>query len=264
MVRREDTGPTEGRPTEQAVSRCSSPAGASPVRVSVGARGSRPPPEAERPKGEAWRRKPSAAQAVNGEQVRGPQHQVKPAASTDKQSGSRAAHVTAKAMASARESEWVDGPGGVWGAARGQGEVRNARGPPAQREQSRGCPYKPEAKSGAVQRESEGAVVLVMAPTNNVAGGKGPCFSHAEQVGTREGMTAESGSNHPGGHKVVVQFKAQEPRDARLREPAKLRGASCSKRTVGKPCAGNPHARFDRGSCLVPVAVKLLEGRTYQ
>jgi hypothetical protein len=33
MVRREDTGPTEGRLTEQSVSRCSSPAGESPVRV---------------------------------------------------------------------------------------------------------------------------------------------------------------------------------------------------------------------------------------
>ena len=38
-------------------------------------------------------------------QARGPQHQVKPAASTNLQSGSRAAHVTAKAKSVARNSE---------------------------------------------------------------------------------------------------------------------------------------------------------------
>ena len=69
MVRRENTEPTEGRLTGKAVSRCIAPAGESPVRVKV-----------ERPDGEAWCRKPSAARAVHGEQLRGPQHQVKPAA----------------------------------------------------------------------------------------------------------------------------------------------------------------------------------------
>jgi hypothetical protein len=61
----------------------------------------------------------------------------------------------------------------------------------------------------------------MMALTNNGAGGKGLCFSHAEQVGTREGMTAKSGSNHPDGHTAVVYFKVQEPPAARLREGAK-------------------------------------------
>ena len=80
MVRRENTEPTEGRLTGKAVSRCIAPAGESPVRVIAGEPGSRPAPEAERPDGEAWCRKPSAAKAVHGEQLRGPQHQVKPAA----------------------------------------------------------------------------------------------------------------------------------------------------------------------------------------
>ena len=156
-------------------------------------------------------------------QERGPQHQVKPTASTDLQSRSRSAHFTGEATSVTRlsESAGAAGPGGVLGAARGQGEVRNARGPSAQREQPQGYPYKPMAKSGAVQRESEGAVVLVMAPTNNDAGGKGPCFSHAEHVGTREGLSGKTGSNHPDGRTVVVQFKAQEPGSARLRERAK-------------------------------------------
>ena len=56
MVRREDSEPTEGRPTEkEAESRCTSPAGESPVRVIAGEPESRPPPEAQKPIGEAWR-----------------------------------------------------------------------------------------------------------------------------------------------------------------------------------------------------------------
>jgi len=61
----------------------------------------------------------------------------------------------------------------------------------------------------------------MMAVKNNAAGGKGPCFSHAVRVGTCEGLTAKSGSNNPDGLAVVVQLKAQEPPQARLREGAK-------------------------------------------
>jgi hypothetical protein len=82
-----------GRSVEEGVPCCTVPAGESPVRVSAGAPGSRPAPEAERPGGEAWCRKPSAAQAVGGKQQRGPQHQVNPAASSELQSESRAEHV---------------------------------------------------------------------------------------------------------------------------------------------------------------------------
>jgi hypothetical protein len=68
------------------------------------------------------------------EPVRGPQRYVKPAASTESQPESRAAHVTAKATSSAPQSGGVraGGLGGVRGAARGQGEERNTRGPSAQ------------------------------------------------------------------------------------------------------------------------------------
>lgn len=206
VVRREETGPTGGRLTEQAVSCCEVPAGESPVRVGIGGRGSRPPLGVERPLGEAWCRKPSK----RGEQVRGPQHEVKPAASTDLQSESRAAHVTAKATSAADGSEWeAAGLGGVWGAAREQGTLRNTRGPSAPRREPQGGPYKPKVKSGAVQRESEGAVVPEMAMTKNVAGGKGPCFSHATGAGTSEGMAAESGPNDP--YDLRIAVKAPEP-----------------------------------------------------
>jgi hypothetical protein len=223
MVRREaKTEPPPKAGTSEVLARCVAPAGASPVPVGAGAPGSRPPPEVERPEGEARCRKPNAAKAVDGEQVRGPQQPVKPAASTEKQSGSRAAHVTAKAMSPAHESGWAGGPSGVRGAARGHGEARNTRGPSAPREgRSQRSPYKPEAKSVAAQRESEGVVVPMMAATNNDAGGKDPCFSHVWRVGKCEGMTAESGSNHPEGPSTFVQFKAREPQRPRLREGAK-------------------------------------------
>ena len=165
---------------------------ASPVRVIAGEPGSRPPPEAERPKGEAWRQKPSAAKAVGGEQQRGPQHQVKPAASSHKQSESRAEHFAAKAKSSARESGWAGGLGGIRGAARAEGAMWNTRDPSAQPTSGKDRPYKPSAKAGGAQRESEGAVVLTRAVKNNAVGGKGPWGGVASAGGKGKGMVRES------------------------------------------------------------------------
>ena len=50
--------------------------------------------------------------------------------------------------------------GGVGGAARVQGEVRNTRDPSAQPSSRQGGSYKPKAKASAAQRESEGIVVV--------------------------------------------------------------------------------------------------------
>ena len=62
-----------------------------------------------------------------------------------------------------------------------------------------GVPYKPSAKAGAAQRESEGIVVPAMVATNNASGGKGPWGSRADGRGKREGMAGESGPNFPRG-----------------------------------------------------------------
>lgn len=200
MVRREDTSEATGlSPADESVSRCAVPAGESPARVIAGEPGSRPPFEAERPKDEAWRRKPSSARAVGGEQQRGPQHEVKPAASSDSQTESRAEHVAAKAMQTVRDSGRAGSLGGVWGAARAEGTVRNARDPSARPTSGEGRPYKPSAKAGGVQRESEGAVVPLMAAKKNAAGGKGSCSGHAGGEGKGEGMVRTAGPNHPGG-----------------------------------------------------------------
>jgi hypothetical protein len=190
---------------ERASSCCASPAGESPAPVSVGAPASRPPVPGEIPATEAGRQ-----EGLRTEQARGPQHQVKLAASKEKQSGSRVAHVTAKATSAAHVPKRVVGPGGVWSAARVQGEVRNSGDPSALPRSGQGAPYKPKAKSAAAQRESEGVVVPSIVAQNNATGGKGLCFGHAREEGKREGMAGKTGPNHPDGHTPSVQ--ARQPR----------------------------------------------------
>jgi len=98
-------------------------------------------------------------------------------------------------------------PGGVWGAARVQGEVRNSGGPSASPSSGQGASYKPEAKSAAAQRESEGVTVpksaaravRTNAVQNNAVGGKDPCGGRVGRAGKREGMAGKTGSNHPRG-----------------------------------------------------------------
>ena len=122
---------------------------------------------------------------------------MKPAASTEEQSESRAAHVTVKATSVSLVPEREGDLRGVWGAARVQGGVRNTRGPSARPESGRGGSYKPKVKSSSVQRESEGVVVPSIATTNNVAGGKDPWGGRVDGAGKREGMAGGSGPNSP-------------------------------------------------------------------
>jgi hypothetical protein len=114
------------------IARCAFPTGGSPVPVGAEAPGSRPRAGGEIRPVQAGRREPARRRRpCSGEQQRGPQHEVKLAASTEEQSGSRAAHVTAKATSDVLVSERASGPGGVRSAARVEGEVRNTRDPSA-------------------------------------------------------------------------------------------------------------------------------------
>ena len=200
MVRRDEG---DRRPS---ASRCSFPAGASPASVSAGAPISRPQASVERPVARAGCQEP-----LRREPARGPQHQVKPAASTDLQPESQAGHVAAKAMSAESQSgDHAAGLGGVWGAARVHGEERNTRGPSARPESGQRGSYKPTAKSSRAQRESEGVVVPQIVVTNNATGGKGLCFGRARNEGTCEGMAGQTGPNHPDAPLRVVH--AQQPR----------------------------------------------------
>ena len=210
MVRREDSKPTEGRPTDTAGSRCTTPAGESPARVIAGEPGSRPAFEAERPKDEAWCGKPLKAKADKGEQLRGPQHEVKPAASRDLQWESRAAHVTAKATPAARESGWAEGFPGVEGAAREEGGVRNTRGPSARRQSPQVAPYKPKVKGADAQRKSEGPVVPLMSVQQNALGGRGPWGESVEEAGKREGLAREP--KHPPKRELTEEVRKLQRR----------------------------------------------------
>ncbi len=197
MVRREEE---KAKPRSGAVqsSRCASPTGVSPVPAGVDAPGSRPQVLVERPGSQAgYQKSVRRREPVSGERVRGPQHQVKPGASTEKQPESRAAHVTAKATPEAPESKRASGLGGVGGAARVQGEAWNTRGPSSQPSSRQGVSYKPKAKARIAERESEGIVVASMVAQNNATVAKGPCGSCVDEAGKREGMAAKSGPNHP-------------------------------------------------------------------
>jgi len=212
MVRREEA--SQSRP----VSSCPSPAGGSPASVSPGAPSSRPQAHGESCAARAGCQKP-----LRREQARGPQHEVKPAASTDSQSESRAGHVAAKAMPSAPRSGGVrtDGLGGVGGAARVQGDERNTRGPSAPPGSGQRASYKPTAKSSRAQRESEGIIVLLTAATNNAVRGKGPCFGRARNEGRCQGMADTIGPKHPDERLLVVNAPQLPPE---LGTPAKRRG----------------------------------------
>jgi hypothetical protein len=204
MVRHEAKARLNPQGRGSAAACCASPTGESPVPVGVGAPGSRPQAAEGDFHARAGRQKPVRRRKPrSGEQARGPQHEVKPAASTDLQPAGRAAHFTAKATPLAQEPKRAGGCGGVGGAARVQGLVWNVRGPSARPMSGQARSYKPKAKSSRVQRESEGIVVLdgarasAKAVRHNAAGGKGPCGGHADGVGKREGMAGKTVPNDP-------------------------------------------------------------------
>ncbi len=115
------------------------------------------------------------------------------------------------------------GSGGVWGAARVQGDGRNTRGPSARPESGQARSYKPTAKARRAQRVSEGVVVPRIVATKNATGGKGPCGGHVDEAATCEGMTGRSGSNSPGGPPPTDQVRHLQRRlwAAAKRSPAR-------------------------------------------
>ena len=225
MVRREEAVRVPASAVARLSSRCATPTGASPVPVSAEAPGSGPQPSGGDAGGRAGRREPAAGQPVGREQARGPQHEVKPAASKELQTEGRAAHFTAKATPRARVSERSRGLGGVWGAARVQGVVWNTGDPSALPSSRQGASYQPMAKSAAAQRESEGVEVPSMRARQNARGGKDPCFGRARREGKREGMAAKSGPNDP----VAIL------RDVQVREPRSELWAGAERGTPRRP-----------------------------
>jgi hypothetical protein len=123
---------------------------------------------------------------------------VKLAASTDTQTGSRAAHVTAKATSPTKRSEAVvDDSRGVGSAARVHGEARNT-GDPSAWFQVRNTRFdQADGQAIAVQRKSEGIVVPMMMAPQNAVGGKGPWGGHDEVSRNDKGMVATNAQATP-------------------------------------------------------------------
>src|SRR5689334_7381951 len=121
-----------------------SPEGESPESVSRKAPNSRSQARGEIHVSQAGCQKPARRRKSSSrEQAHGPQHEVKPAASTEEQSGSRAAHFTAKATSEARAED----SGGVRGAARVQGGMLNTRDPSAQSQSRQERSHKSKTKT---------------------------------------------------------------------------------------------------------------------
>jgi RNA-directed DNA polymerase len=198
MVRRDDDRSLAGDPGGNLSSCCDDLAGESPASESAGAPSSRPAIKEEIPTVEAgFRKRASQRELISEKQARGPQHQVKPAASTEQQSESRAGHFAAKATSTSRAPEHDDDLGGVRGAARVQGSSRNTRDPSAPPSSWLDDANRLKAKGDIAQRKSDGVVVPMIAAKNNAAGGKGHERGHVGDEGKRKGMTGKTGSNNP-------------------------------------------------------------------
>src|SRR5688572_32736069 len=114
MVRRDDDGSRSLDEGTNPESRCDDPAGESPVSVSGDAPSSRARTRPETDVDRAGRRKPVKQQELfSGERVRGPQHEVKSAASSELQPEGRTAHFTVKATSATRDTDLVADLGGV-------------------------------------------------------------------------------------------------------------------------------------------------------
>jgi hypothetical protein len=145
---------------------CVNLAGASPVRVITGEPGSRPRPRPERTAAER-----GVTSLCGGSKAAG-RNRVNATASTDYQPKGvregRAAHVTAKAIDSARQVPGrVLDLSGVWATARGDRETWNRRDPPWRPASGKDRAYKTESKARGARRESEGFIVPVKAGKRN-------------------------------------------------------------------------------------------------
>lgn len=174
--------------------------------------------------------------------------------------------VAACGKAADARTGWGQDTSGVRRAARSEGSARNRRGPPRRPASGEGVPYKPMAKGGRGGRESEGLVVPTMAETTTPSEGRGPALVTSDRGGKCEGMSART--NHPTAKarelrhgldpgakwQPTARAGANPAFDPGLDAPV-VEGASNScvvprtprLATTGKPCAGKPHARFERG-----------------
>ena len=186
------------------------PAGVSPARVIAGEPGSRPRSVVER------RRAERGVKSLLGGSKRAGR------SATRHESCSLVKFTTGEPSRSFRgegpcPTSWQVPERPLVGSPRGRGIGTHARSGSEQERPvcaglvSKDRSYKPMVKSSGAQRESDGAVVPLIAGMNP-AGGKGPDFGHAGGRGTRKGMAGTAWPNHPGGHKPADNVRQLQNR----------------------------------------------------
>jgi hypothetical protein len=239
-------------------------AGASPVRVSAGALGSRPQPGGEILWARAGRQKP-----LRREQRIGPQQSVNAIASSDYQPKGvwegRDAHITAKAIDNPLEPERGWTSSGSQAAARFERRMRNRRGPTWQPTSGKDRAYKAGwLKSCGAGRESEGSIVPGKA-CSITRWREGTLLWSSWPGGKCEGMAARPNNpslkheNSPTPAMDVCRAAWRSGGYAGLRATrvtvrrapgylSAFAGCACHvRKIIVKPCAGKPQARFERG-----------------
>ena len=139
--------------------------------------------------------------------------------------------------------------------------MRNRRDPFPAAMSGEGDPYKPMAKADRAGRESEGFIVL-LTPVERPDEGRDPALVVPVSGGKRRGMVARP--NHPLETREnslagctsrpsvnrCIESKLQTRRSDVLPEawvPCGPAARMPHEKTIGKPDAGNPHVRFERG-----------------
>ena len=203
MVRRDDEGAQARSP------RRSSPAGASPVSVNAGRRGV---VARHRPRGR-WPER-GVKSLYGGSKFAGPQHDVKPAASSDLQPEGRAGHVAAKTASCALPVRRRPRTG----ARRGRGRSTRTRRRP-EHERPVCAAVVTAARLVYATGESERGAAGVRGARSSAephdeqrAGSEGSCGGSVGRASTREGVTGRTGSNHPGGRESIDQVRQLQRR----------------------------------------------------
>ncbi len=160
----------------------------------------------------------------------------------------------------------VQDASGVGGRACDDSAMRNRRDPPRRPTSGDSGPYKPTVKGDRAGRESEGPIVPATTGAITPSEERGPALVASAAGGKCEGMAERP--NNPvdkvrqlqrrlfiaakrspkrrfhalydrihRGDVLAEAWKQFAIREARMRH----------EKTIGKPCAGKPHARFERG-----------------
>jgi len=154
---------------------------------------------------------------------------------------------------------------GVWRRACGQRWMWNRRDPSWRPTLGEGGPYKPMAKGERAGRESEGFVVPLTPVTKTPVEGRDPALIAATHGGKRKGMVERPNNPIAKARKLRCRrhMSAERRRQHRLRAMYQSSGVTNRRRhgrrgcyweacmlhvkIIGKPYAGNPHVRFERG-----------------